>query len=253
MVDSVQVRIGGVALWTNKAEFNKVVSLSKKAAANRRNAQLSTGPRTAEGKSWSRRNALKHRILASALLFDGADDLAEFNELISALTLDLAPVGKLEELFVEKIAVCLWRQRLAQRCERGLARQQVTGSSNFSRKDIDEQVLQAIQEGEEIFRRHGLLLLPSDRRERLGPPNDIEPKDIEMGSEEGLEEIDNHRESMKDSRSLPLGAELDRILRYETANQRQLAYAINQLERMQRARKGEQIPAPVSVQVSSDQ
>lgn len=57
---------------------------------------------------------------------------------------------------------------------------------------------------------------------------------------------------MKDSRSLPLGAELDRILRYETTIHRQLVYAINQLERLQRARKGEHIPAPVSVQVSSD-
>jgi hypothetical protein len=33
----------------------------------------------------------------------------------------------------------------------------------------------------------------------------------------------------------------------------QLVYAINQLERMQRARKEEHVPAPVSVQVSSDQ
>jgi hypothetical protein len=49
------------------------------------------------------------------------------------------------------------------------------------------------------------------------------------------------------------GHELDRILRYETSIQRQLAYAINQLERLQRARKGGQVPAPVSVQFSSDQ
>jgi hypothetical protein len=49
------------------------------------------------------------------------------------------------------------------------------------------------------------------------------------------------------------GAELDRILRYETTIQRQLVYAINQLERLQRARKGEHVPAPVSVHLSSDQ
>jgi hypothetical protein len=36
---------------------------------------------------------------------------------------------------------------------------------------------------------------------------------------------------------VPFGAELDRILRYETSINRQWAYAINQLERMQRARK----------------
>lgn len=46
---------------------------------------------------------------------------------------------------------------------------------------------------------------------------------------------------------------MERILRYETANNRQLVYAINQLERLQRARKGEQIPAPVSLQVSRNE
>jgi hypothetical protein len=57
----------------------------------------------------------------------------------------------------------------------------------------------------------------------------------------------------EDPVSVPFGAELDRILRYETSINRQWAYAINQLERLQRARKGEHVPAPVSVQVSSDQ
>ncbi len=38
--------------------YDKVVSSSKRAAANRRSAQLSTGPRTEKGKSRSRYNAL---------------------------------------------------------------------------------------------------------------------------------------------------------------------------------------------------
>jgi hypothetical protein len=59
--------------------------------------------------------------------------------------------------------------------------------------------------------------------------------------------------AIKDHLSLPLGADLDRILRYETSINRQLVYAIKQLERLQLARKGEHVPAPVSVQVSSDQ
>jgi hypothetical protein len=46
---------------------------------------------------------------------------------------------------------------------------------------------------------------------------------------------------------------MDRILRCEPTIHRQLVYAINQLERLQRARKGEHVPVPVSVQVSSDQ
>ena len=40
----------------------------RKLAANRQNAQLSTGPKTDKGKRWSRRNRLKHGILASDAL-----------------------------------------------------------------------------------------------------------------------------------------------------------------------------------------
>ena len=40
---------------------------SEKQAANRRNANRSTGPRTARGKARSKRNALKHGLSVSAL------------------------------------------------------------------------------------------------------------------------------------------------------------------------------------------
>jgi hypothetical protein len=171
------------------------VPLSKKAWANRRNAQLSTGPRTEDGRSRSRRNALKHGILASALLItegEGAEDPAEFNELLDALNRDLMPVGTIEEMLTEKIAVCWWRQKRALRCEAGAVRHEFAGP-NFG------------------------------------------------------------RELTRDHLRLPPSYQLDRILRYETSINRQLVYALNQLERLQRARKGDHVPAPVSVQVSSDQ
>jgi len=49
---------------------------------------------------------------------------------------------------------------------------------------------------------------------------------------------------------LPSAKVLDKILRYETKLERQLCRAMAQLERMQRLRNGEAIPAPMSVQVS---
>ncbi|MGO9526120.1 MAG: hypothetical protein ACLP0A_00950, partial [Verrucomicrobiia bacterium] len=69
-----------------KDAHDNIVSLSKRTAANRRNAQLSTGPRTEEGKSRSRQKAHKHGILASAVLIntgEGVEDPAEFNDLLS--------------------------------------------------------------------------------------------------------------------------------------------------------------------------
>jgi hypothetical protein len=190
-----------------------VASLNKRAAANRRNARLSTGPKTEQGKSHSRRNAIKHGILASALLItagEGAEDPAEFNEFMTGLRRDLAPVGTLEEMMVEKIAVCWWRQKRVLSCEAGLVRRAFAPNPNH------EQLL-----------------------DRLASQWDLE-RTPEVAA-------------IKDHLRLPSSDDVDRILRYETANNRQLVYAINQLERLQRARQGEQIPAPVSLQVSRDE
>ena len=50
---------------------------------------------------------------------------------------------------------------------------------------------------------------------------------------------------------LPSDAKLDKILRYETALERQLYRAMNQLERLQRRRLGDAVPAPVALEVST--
>ena len=42
---------------------------------------------------------------------------------------------------------------------------------------------------------------------------------------------------------------LDRLLRYEGAIERQFYKAMNQLERLQRMRSGESVPAPIEVDV----
>ncbi len=52
---------------------------------------------------------------------------------------------------------------------------------------------------------------------------------------------------------MPPDEDLNRILRYEAASTASSIKPSNQLERLQRARKGEHVPAPVNVQVSSDQ
>lgn len=45
---------------------------------------------------------------------------------------------------------------------------------------------------------------------------------------------------------------IDRILRYQTTINRQLFQAMNQLERLQRLRKGENVPAPLTLEVSHE-
>jgi len=49
---------------------------------------------------------------------------------------------------------------------------------------------------------------------------------------------------------IPNGDALDKILRYETAIERQLGRTVDRLERLQRRRQGEMIPPPVSVRLT---
>ena len=49
---------------------------------------------------------------------------------------------------------------------------------------------------------------------------------------------------------LPSLEVLDKILRYETKLERQMFRAMAQLERLQRMRRGEAVPAPLTVEVS---
>lgn len=49
---------------------------------------------------------------------------------------------------------------------------------------------------------------------------------------------------------LPAAAVLDKILRYEGSLERQLYRAMNQLERLQRRREGEEVPPPVTVSLA---
>ena len=98
----------------------------RKLAANRANAQRSTGPRSARGKARSAMNAVKHGVLAKrrgpaspGILsqglvipkLEGHRASVQFRALMSALVADRKPVGALEMLMVQEIGVCAWRLR----------------------------------------------------------------------------------------------------------------------------------------------
>jgi hypothetical protein len=174
-----------------------------KQEANRRNAQHSTGPKTAQGKKHSRSNARKHGIFTSeTVIAQGApgEDPGEFNEILVGLDEYFQPVGYLEDLLVQKVGVCLWREKRGYLSEAGaIARQAMTIGGEL------------------------------DRMFAAPHPGDQRPRDYPR---------------------LP-GNEIDRILRYLTSIQRELASTLNLLERLQRARKGELVPSPVAVQVTN--
>lgn len=91
---------------------NRTMTTLAKLEANHRNGQLSTGPRTVEGKLIVARNATKHGIFASVPVILGECPVAWESHRVGVVE-SLAPVGLLEENLAERAAL-LWRlQRLA--------------------------------------------------------------------------------------------------------------------------------------------
>jgi hypothetical protein len=84
------------------------MSSAKKIEANRRNAQKSSGPKSADGKSRSRFNAVKHGMRATAAVLPG-EDAAAFSARVDDWTSDLKPRNKVEQYLVDKAAKESWR------------------------------------------------------------------------------------------------------------------------------------------------
>ncbi len=83
---------------------------ARRLAANRANAQRSTGPRTRTGKAVTRLNAMRHGLYARETVALGESDgeLVRFGRRLRA---QLAPVGELELLLADRIVSTAWRLR----------------------------------------------------------------------------------------------------------------------------------------------
>jgi hypothetical protein len=101
----------------------------KRIVANRHNAILG-GVKTAIGKAVSRQNALQHGILSKeAVITKGEmrESKKEFTQLRDELFGELAPVGFIERMLVDKILMTYWRWRRIVRVESALIEQQESG------------------------------------------------------------------------------------------------------------------------------
>lgn len=73
------------------------------------NTALSTGPRTPQGKARASRNAIRHGLLAGAIVLDG-ESVEMFREILTDLEDELRPDSPVERRFVETMAISEWRR-----------------------------------------------------------------------------------------------------------------------------------------------
>jgi hypothetical protein len=95
------------------------MSSERQIAANRLNAQRSTGPRTRRGQLRVRRNAFKHGLTARAVVSVLEDD-HEFRDFAQRIGATYRPVTPVHSELVRRLTGILWRLRRAHAVETGL-------------------------------------------------------------------------------------------------------------------------------------
>ncbi len=200
--------------------------------ANRRNALKSTGPRTAAGKLTSSKNAAKHGLLSRDVVLPN-EDAEEFAKFCADLRDQLSPVGHLEQILVDKIAVSAWRLGRIHRIEASvfayhmssLRGDQARTEANTCRSTLEELMIKQT-------------VIDELRHEQ---------------SLSKAAEADSARDNELLGGAFIRGTEgsdsFSKLSRYETAIERGLFRAMHELQRLQTARAGQPVPVPVVIDV----
>ena len=99
--------------------------------ANRANAQKSTGPRSLEGKSASRFNAVKHGMDAASIVIPGEDPEA-YDSLVAQYLIEYRPQSASESFHVDTMIRADWQKRRLETVEADLFRTIMTESPDNS-------------------------------------------------------------------------------------------------------------------------
>src|SRR5215471_2615009 len=95
------------------------MATEKQIIANQHNAKHSTGPRTESGKRRSRRNAVRHGLMAETVIVS-LEDAADYTAFERAIKSDYSPQTAIEGQLVSRLASLLWRLRRTVIVESGL-------------------------------------------------------------------------------------------------------------------------------------
>lgn len=138
------------------------------------------------------------------------EDQEAFDRLKDGLLGQLAPAGELEAALVGRVASCLWRLWRAQRIEAGV--------------------------------------LAYERRDAKNFPATSSPFEDPMTDQQQRADLPTW--GLAFIRDCHGAGALEKLTRYEGAIERSLFRALHQLERLQRSRAGEDLPAPAVLEVN---
>jgi hypothetical protein len=214
------------------------VSSEKRIAANIRNAQLSTGPRTCAGKAKVSMNALRHGLTSHQVILPN-ENSDEFESFRSELLTSLAPDGALETFYAEKIVTDIWRVRRVPVLEAALYCRGLKESTVERERSTCSRYVK------------------TDLQRLLELPETEKVAECDREAHAQAKERLNH--ALSGFYELPF--ELTRVLekfarqfmnllRHENALSHSITKNLHELQRLQAARRGQHVAAPSVVDVN---
>jgi hypothetical protein len=190
--------------------------------ANRRNAKLSTGPVTEEGKQRSRCNALRHGLTAETVI-EALEDAEDYTAFELAVTADFEATSAVERELVLRLASLLWRLRRATTIESGLFKIQARHLLQFRQTRQSHRERQKVVDA--LYRNAVESPEPEDPELTETGPDDSQPTDPS----------DDLTRSYIRLANLP-ACPLDRLSRYEATLWRQACQILFALQFLDRRR-----------------
>ncbi len=175
--------------------------------ANRQNAQKSTGPRTAVGKEAVSYNAFKHGLFVDkSIVSDETQE--EYDRRRDALLAHIQPVGEMECIVAERFVNLAWRLKRAERMQ----------NQSIDYLGMDELIDFRIESFRKLYRK----------------ANGLSPDDDSAITDDHLLLARIATRDWSDARVL------DKMMMYERRIESSMYRTMNELNKLQKARKTEQ-------------
>ena len=203
--------------------------------ANRRNARLSTGPVTEEGKKRSRQNAVRHGLTAETVI-DALEDAEDYAAFEMAVTTDYDAQSAAERELVLRLASLLWRLRRATATETGLFKLQARHLLQFRQQQ------HAHQERQKII--DSMYQSAAATEQEIMPPQAHPTGDLDPSSNSTVESADQSDDltlAFLRLTNLPT-CPLDRLSRYEARLWRQACQILLTLQCLNRRKPWDRLP-----------
>ncbi len=201
--------------------------------ANRANSLKSTGPTSDAGKIAVRLNATRHGLLSKAPIMAG-ESFEEYNALRSQLESELAPVGIMEGQLCERLAGMLWRLRRLSHIEAGILTAGAAGAFADAADAIAKSHTRTEGGHEEL-----MAVLVEEAQGRTVIENEEAHSDAKEAAKEARAVLWSVPALLGAAyRNDAGGADaLTKLSRYETTLERSLFRSLEELRRLQDARR----------------